>query len=297
MTYTKNILDMHSKCWDLLINIQLNDDSFYFVPRKINNANRLEQGYFFIGDAKYLLISFWNGGDTLEKIHNISWGVENNGKSFIELSAKDDANKAKFLSEMVPLLEQKTEINFKELSKWKWKYYYPKHSFYLDTLQSFIRNQKPIIDKFIRDNHCGIKMLDQEFNEKHVLKLINKYGKKQSADNETSDRKKKEGQVLVSPSDYIISFQHNELQNSMYEYLKHDRNIVSVDLEVNNIDIVVKTASKEKIYYELKTCDVKLAIRLAIGQLLEYAHFPDKNKADKLVIVTKYEPKNDEIIY
>lgn len=31
-----SMLEIHAKCWDTLINIQNNDNCFYFVPRKIN---------------------------------------------------------------------------------------------------------------------------------------------------------------------------------------------------------------------------------------------------------------------
>ena len=75
----ESILDMNKRCWDYLINIQRGDSSFYFVPRRINNLNRLEQGYFFIGNEEYMQISFWDGSDKYEKVHNISWGAEANG--------------------------------------------------------------------------------------------------------------------------------------------------------------------------------------------------------------------------
>ena len=42
---------------------------------------------------------------------------------------------------------------------------------------------------------------------------------------------------------------------------------------------------------------VKSAIREALGQLLEYNHYPNTNKADKLIIVTKYEPEDEDIQY
>ncbi|QUH27732.1 hypothetical protein [Vallitalea guaymasensis] len=83
----------------------------------------------------------------------------------------------------------------------------------------------------------------------------------------------------------------------MVKYLKKDSNYKSVTSEVNNVDITVKTVTGETIFYELKTCDVKNAIRLAIGQLLEYCHYHDKSKANKLVIVTKYKPSKINISY
>ena len=56
--------------------------------------------------------------------------------------------------------------------------------------------------------------------------------------------------------------------------------------------------SGELIFFELKTAKtVKAAIREAIGQLLEYNHYPNTNKANKLIIVTKSEPSESDIQY
>ena len=286
---------MHSKCWDYLVNIQKRDNSFYFVPRKINKYNRLEQGYFFIGNDEYLQISFWDGGDTYEKIHNISWGVENNGLCFIEISAKDNKVRAKFLAQLVSILEQKTGTVYNEIKKGKWRYNYSKEIFYLDSLQSFIDIEKPLIDEFIiRHPETGISMLDKDFNERYVLKHLPGKAKNQ---NQKRTKKKLEGVVSVSPSSYLMTLHHNELQNALLDFLKTDSNNVSVVSEDKNVDITVNTATGEKIFYELKTCDVKQAIRLAIGQLLEYSHYCNKSKVDKMIIVTKYSPSNNDITY
>ena len=285
------MLEIHAKCWDYLINLQKADSYFYFVPRKINKLQRLEQGYFFIGNDEYMQISFWDGGDTYEKIHNISWGVEYDGLCFIEISAKDNEDRAAYLAELVSILEQKVGVTYHDLKKGKWRYNYPKGIFYLDTLQSFIDNEKPIIDEYIRKHpETGISMLDKEFNEKYVLKHLHKKAK-------TGTKKKLEGIVSVSPSSYLMALHHNELQNAMVDYLKTDSNNTSVDTEINNVDITVKTVTGEKIFYELKTSDVKQAMRLAIGQLLEYCHYSDKTKADRLIIVTKYVPSSNDIAY
>ncbi|GKX31353.1 hypothetical protein SH1V18_38330 [Vallitalea longa] len=293
MIYSNNILEMHAKCWDYLINIQKIDKTFYFAPRKINNLNRLEQGYFFLGNDDYLDISFWDGSDTIEKIHNIAWGVKSNGRCFISISSKDNANKVKYLEELVHILNQRTGNDFCHIKETKWWYEYPEEVYFLDSLQSFLNKEKPIIDEYIkRHKEIGINMLNSEFNKQYVLKRL------QQNDNiKFEEKKRQEGIVSVSPSSYVKVLHHNELQNAMVEYLNSDSNNKSVTSEVDKVDITVKTITGETIFYELKTCDVKNAIRLAIGQLLEYCHYPDKNKADKLVIVTKYKPSRIIISY
>ncbi|KAF1084328.1 hypothetical protein SPSYN_02104 [Sporotomaculum syntrophicum] len=290
MTDCESILDMQKKCWDYLIDIQKTNSSFYFVPRKINKLGRLKQGYFFIGNDKYMQISFWDGDDRLEKIHNISWGVRDNGSCFIEISSRDNTDKAEYLAELVKILEQKRAVIYQEVKLNKWRYEYPSNLFYMDTLQSFIDIEKPIIDEFISKHPgYGISMLDKEFNEKYVSGLIQTL-------TQGNANKKKEGVVSVSPSGYFMALQHNELQNALVDYLETNGDN-SVKIEVNNVDITVQTVTGENIFYELKTSDVKQAIRLAMGQLLEYCHYPNKTKADRLVIVTRYAPSDDDIIY
>jgi len=50
-------------------------------------------------------------------------------------------------------------------------------------------------------------------------------------------------------------------------------------------------------YFELKTDNAKQSIRKALGQILEYAFFPNANKAEKLIIVSDEKPSEDVIKY
>ena len=75
------------------------------------------------------------------------------------------------------------------------------------------------------------------------------------------------------------------------------------DLRVNKVedkyvDIKCTDTVGKKIFFELKTAQtVKSAIREALGQLLEYNHYPNESNADKLIIVTKHEPEKEDIQY
>lgn len=76
-----------------------------FVPRKKNNNSRLDKGYWFIGNENYLLVSFWKGSDTLEKVHAISFGFSiGSGESWVEMSSKDDVIRAEYLEELTKQL-------------------------------------------------------------------------------------------------------------------------------------------------------------------------------------------------
>lgn len=162
----EKIVRTHEKILDHLLRLRKTDNGLYFVPRKINNKERLDKGYWFLGNEYYLNLSFWNGEDWKEKIHNIGFVVLKNKTSYIEFSAQDSPDKAKFLAKLATKLG-----GFKkEGNKNKWFKHYSGTNF-IESLEDFIANSKPTIDKLItREKPAGIKMLDKTF--------FNKYGKR-----------------------------------------------------------------------------------------------------------------------
>lgn len=164
----EKIVRTHEKILDHLLRKRKNDNGLYFVPRKINNKERLNKGYWFLGNEHYLNLSFWNGEDWKEKIHNIGFVVLKNKTSYIELSSQDSSDKAKFLEKIA------TKIGGfkKDGNKNKWFKHYAGTNF-LDNLDDFIINSKPIIDKLIKsDEPVGIKLLDKAFFYKYGKRII-----------------------------------------------------------------------------------------------------------------------------
>jgi hypothetical protein len=105
---------------------------------------------------------------------------------------------------------------------------------------------------------------------------------------------KSEGDVIInraSPKMKAILL-HNKIQNKMYNYLIKHFPKDDIGTEINcgigtSVDIVRK-AGDEIIFYEIKTAkSVRVCIREALAQLLEYAHWPDRELATKLVIVSQ----------
>lgn len=78
---------------------------------------------------------------------------------------------------------------------------------------------------------------------------------------------------------------HNKIQNAVKRILVSSGEYKSAELEENFVDITAVTVGGETHYYEIKTSPAKNSIREAIGQVMEYAYYPDKQRADKLVIV------------
>jgi len=67
--------------------------------------------------------------------------------------------------------------------------------------------------------------------------------------------------------------------------------------EYEHVDVQVNLSNKTY-YYEIKTENTaKGCIRQAIGQLLEYACYPDKVKARKLIVVGEHFATLDDEIY
>ena len=79
---SKKIALKHEKIFDYLVSLHKKDNNFFFVPRKINNKSRFEERYWFIGNDRYLQVSFWDGGDSKEKIHNVGFVVTDDGSSY-----------------------------------------------------------------------------------------------------------------------------------------------------------------------------------------------------------------------
>lgn len=287
-----DILQVHKNCLDFLLEWQSEHDDFYFVPRKINNKNRLEQGMYFRGNDDYMVLTFWDNADSKEFIYNINWSCDSDGVSSIELSCRDNNQTLPYVIKAKKIIESTGKV-FTETKQNRWRYFYQKGTYYLDTLQDFILTEKPLIDKYLSEHpESGIPLADKDINDKYVTTLP---GYKGYID--TIQKAKKTGAVKVKASDYIMTFQHNKLSNAMVDYLK-THGYQKVKAEDSYVDISCEDSVGIKIFFELKTAQtVKAAIREAIGQLLEYNHYPNNNKADKLIIVTAHEPEKDDMQY
>lgn len=292
-----DIREIHRKCLDFLLNYQLQAENFYFVPRKINNKNRLQEGMYFRGNEFYMVLSFWDSNDTKEFIYNINFSVDYKGQSSIELSCRDDDVKLVHITAIKELLESRgkdfKETKFKKNKAARWRYFYPNEIYYLDALQDFITKDKTIIDNYIiTHQECGIALADKNLDDKYV-KTLPAY----KTYREAALKAKKIGAVPVKASEYIMQFQHNLLSNELVSYLKNN-GYKSVVTDENFVDITAIDSNGAIVFFELKTATkVKLAIRQAIGQLLEYNHYPNLNNASKLIIVSMSEADENDIQY
>lgn len=112
-------------------------------------------------------------------------------------------------------------------------------------------------------------------------------------DSATPGKKPKKKTTVRAPKAVEIVYLHKAISENLTVKLRSiygSKNVTaehSAGYGQNRIDIVVKNG-KELIFYEIKTYNsLTTSIREALGQLLEYAYWPNKNKAKKMVIVTQ----------
>ncbi|WP_207494528.1 hypothetical protein [Aridibaculum aurantiacum] len=103
------------------------------------------------------------------------------------------------------------------------------------------------------------------------------------------------------PQAIEIELHHQLLSTKLLEYLRKEhgnKNVVG-EHKVNGnsrIDIVVKKGSGYT-FYEIKTyADVRVSIREAIGQIMEYCFYTKANRADELIIVTPKPARTEDAI-
>ncbi len=90
---------------------------------------------------------------------------------------------------------------------------------------------------------------------------------------------------------------HTQLQNRLYRFLCARYGRRSVAYENNFVDLSLHIDGKT-IFIEIKMdLTAKRCIRLALGQLLEYSHYPNQAKASRLLVVGDALPKSEDIMY
>lgn len=287
-----DIIEMNRNCLNFLLKWQLEHDDFYFVPRKKNKGDKLNKGMYFRGGNGYIALTFWNQSDGNNMLYLINWKCELSGKASIILSCRNKLEKLSYIIDIKNMIEASGK-KFDEVESNRWKWSYPSNMNYIETLEDFVKHEKPMIDRYLLKNpKSGIPLADKEIDDRYVKRLP-------GYSDYVADIpiQKKTGDVDAVKAEYTITLKHNNLSNEMVKYLR-GKGYTDVVTDKEFVDIQAIDPEGNKIYFELKTADtVKLAIRQALGQLLEYNHYPNKNNADKLIIVTELEITQQDMQY
>ena len=90
---------------------------------------------------------------------------------------------------------------------------------------------------------------------------------------------------------------HTILQDQLREFLRAKYGMKAIRKEKESVDLrLVQPGSTIFIEVKLERT-VKNCIRLALGQLLEYAHYPNLTKADNLLVVGDATPTEEDVMY
>lgn len=247
---------------------------------------------FFRGDEDYLVLTFWDKSDKAGMIYLINWECKTSGKVAIILCCQNNPEKLPYIIDIKNMIED-TGKKFEEFSPNKWQWYYPADMNYIESLEDFIKHEKPMIDKYLLERpESDMPLANTEIDDKYVKTLPGYL-------DHVADIliQKKTGDIDAVKAEYRMTLKHNSLSNEMVKYLK-SKGYTDVVTDKEFVDIQAVDPQGNKIYFELKTADtVKLAIRQALGQLLEYNHYPNKNNADKLIIVTTLEITQQDMQY
>ena len=90
---------------------------------------------------------------------------------------------------------------------------------------------------------------------------------------------------------------HTRLQNRLYKHLCERYGRSRVLYEKNYVDLTLHDENGCT-FFEIKMDPtVRRCIRSALGQLLEYAHYPEENRAGRLIVVGDVPPSDDDRVY
>lgn len=110
------------------------------------------------------------------------------------------------------------------------------------------------------------------------------------------ERETRDGKILIDPL-------HKKIQNAVAEILKSQYTNLQLETNPNGlseqrVDIQgLSDKEKEWHYFEVKTVSAKRCIREALGQILEYAHYPSEERAKKFFIVGPEPPDENDKTY
>mgnify|MGYP003441341841 FL=1 len=108
---------------------------------------------------------------------------------------------------------------------------------------------------------------------------------------------------VTSAGTTIIDPVHKKIQNAVYDILKDQYAKLCLENEQNKgeqrVDIkgVLKDNPNEWHYFEVKTSSARHSIREALGQILEYNHYPATTRAKKMFIIGPEKPDDLDIQY
>ena len=200
--------EIHNEVFKLLMKEHTKDPELLYTFRKTNRQNRLDKGYWFLGNENYLSVSFWSGMDWMNKTPNIQFRVEKDYNCSFIFSAKDSNFKLKLAKEKILPLFQSNLVNYgvDSINRGSARVLIFKlgKGDYIKILKNFIDNIKNEIDKLIKDFED-----EYENSEQFSLEFEKKYG--DNNDFEVRDD-------YNSPIDFLDKHRFNKSLKNIQKY-------------------------------------------------------------------------------
>ena len=115
--------------------------------------------------------------------------------------------------------------------------------------------------------------------------------------NEDDPRRSEHERTRAAQEASSIDPRHTRLQNRLYQHLCNTHGRERVHYEKNYVDLSL-CLPDGNVFFEIKMePSAKRCIRLAVGQLLEYSHYPTNRRAERLVVVGDAPASQDDQVY
>jgi hypothetical protein len=164
------------------------------------------------------------------------------------------------------------------------------------------------VGKLVHESEIDVTKILNDFDQLYPLYCYVESGEYLTESNETFEFKPGFSKKLIRSNatsfekQIDINLRHNEIQYSVCEalQLKYPECGIQDEYKVSQgaqVDVAVQF-SNEYWFYEIKVAPTaRAAIREALGQLIEYTHWPSNNRAGKLIVVGEAKATAPEIAY
>ena len=150
-----DIKDIHNNVFDYLL------DKYPTLRFQLRSrqGDRLKNDYWFHGNDNYLTVSFWTGWDFNNNTPNIYLNIDTQEKCTLFLTDIQGGKKADFFKKIAPSLKLE-QVKGQKKERFVW-YKTVQEGDYLTALDTFIQNDKLLIDSFIGIGNIGIDPVDE----------------------------------------------------------------------------------------------------------------------------------------
>ena len=123
-------------------------------------------------------------------------------------------------------------------------------------------------------------------------------GEEENLEEDENDLDFKDGKVIYAVDEKTVEMDllHKRMQKAIKEILEKE-GYHRAYVEKGHVDIKAITKDGKWDYFEVKTYSAKESIRLALGQILEYVHYPNTRKAERMFIIGPEAPDEKDVQY